>query len=617
MNNLYKILFIILLFSFVIAIIFLFSSKDNKDDNDNKNYLLPDNSELARDNNFYKKYKDDTLKYLLAVYPNGKESLEKLNYMELAKFYNSLWFYYNCDSQFAKQNIVQPIWDENENSYIQKGVESCWNPLPGCGDKYPKLPYTPQGYVYSFNNWLQDWTPWINSDSTVDAKNITGSFPGQTFANFYNGPSPVWMYQRAIFRNVYSTNLPSIDYMLPIPRSYPDMFPGNNGEWKSEWNSPNNWWNCVADNGYVEVTCASEPGMATSPPLLWVDGWCGSGIFFNVGKSFRSKNKSSAAFFLAKEMTNTVEGAAKLKEWFNSSDPYEILKNFIYSNGNDSRFAGINGPTIAGTNGKPIPNCNMLYNNQNNPISLPYLPTNKTEGDYSQSRDWGFWGTESVNTQDYYSWCKKAKNNNMNEIPNSCIDDIIQDKNYPAGRLNNSTLFDEASFIMGLWLGYDSIQLSMSPNGAGFWQYEVMVLYDYPEEVKNRNYSSFIELQTKGDFNVNVNGDKCPVYQMDENGKEAVGGVKYKDNFVSDYMTKITKYFSLRDPLDVYNNDKAENITLDAKWDPKNEYNITVKNHISSMFTGMPILGQDSDQCKNTIPKTSVGITKRNVSFKI
>ncbi len=100
--------------------------------------------------------------------------------MELAKFYNSLWFYYNCESQFVSQNIVQPIWDENKNSYIQKGVESCWNPLPGCGDKYPKLPYTPQGYLYSFNNWLQDWTPWINSDSTVDAKNITGSFPNLT-----------------------------------------------------------------------------------------------------------------------------------------------------------------------------------------------------------------------------------------------------------------------------------------------------------------------------------------------------------------------------------------------------------------------------------------------------
>ena len=148
---------------------------------------------------------------------------------------------------------------------------------------------------------------------------------------------------------------------------------------------------------------------------------------------------------------------------------------------------------------------------------------------------------------------------------------------------------------MGLWLGYDSIQMSMSPNGAGFWQYEIMVLYDYPEKAKNRDYSDFIEI----DINNNINKDSCPVYTL-TNGQPAVGGVKYRNNFTSKYMENITKYFTLRDPLDIYNNKKATNIILDSIWKPDGpEYNITAKNHISSMFTGASILGLPNNQCNN------------------
>jgi hypothetical protein len=62
-------------------------------------------------------------------------------------------------------------------------------------------------------------------------------------------------------------------------------------------------------------------------------------------------------------------------------------------------------------------------------------------------------------------------------------------------------------------------------------------------------------------------------------------------------MANVGKYFSLRDPLDVDNDEKATNITFDNVWDPTIEYNITVKNHISSMFTGKPIFGLPNDQC--------------------
>ena len=596
-----KSLLIILIILIVSLIPILFLLFQNKTSNNNlTDVKLPNNDVLAKNNDFYENHKKTTLDYLIAVYPNGKDSLEKLSTMDLAKFYNSLWFYYNCASKF-NQDLILPI------NGIQTSVKSCWEEIPGCGDKFPKLPYAPQGDVYSFNDWVKNWTPWINSNSDIDYADITGSFPGQTFSNWYNGPSPVWMYQRAIFRMVYNTELPSINYMNENPRSYPSLLTGNNGDWESKWNYPNNWWNCIPDNGYIEVTCASEPGMASSPPILWIDGWPGSGIFFNVGKSFRAKNKSSAAFFLAKEMTKTTDGSKKLKEWFNSDDPYEILKNLIYGySKNNYKFSNINGPSISDSKGNVIKNCNILYNAQSNPASLPFLPINKNIGAKSQSRDWGFWGVEEEQSQNFYSWCNDAKDNQLDYIPNSCIDDIVQDNNYPAGRLNNTTLFDEVSFAMGLWLGYDSIQMSMSPNGAGFWQYEIMVLYDYPEKAKDRDYSDFIEI----DINNNINKDSCPVYTL-TNGQPAVGGVKYKDNFTTKYMENITKYFTLRDPLDIYNDKKATNIILDSIWKPDGpEYNITVKDHISSMFTGASILGLPNNQCNNdniykTVPRST------------
>ena len=69
--------------------------------------------------------------------------------------------------------------------------------------------------------------------------------------------------------------------------------------------------------------------MSSSPPLVWLDGWSGSGLFFNVGKSFRARNKSDAAFRLAKEMSQTYKGVETMNLWWRASNPYDVIRNLI------------------------------------------------------------------------------------------------------------------------------------------------------------------------------------------------------------------------------------------------------------------------------------------------
>lgn len=598
---------IIIIIIIGLVIFFINRKKTNKSKSDQSkiivpDVLLPDGKKLYQNKEFYDNKYNDTLKYLVAVYPTAEDDLKKMNSLDLAKFYNSLWFYYNCDSTF-NEDIVMPV------NYIQTSVKSCWNKIPGCGDKWPSLPYVPQGFIYSFKDWLDSWIPWFYSLSNKKVEDISGSFPGQTFANWYNGPSPVWMYQRAIFRMVYDTTLPVIDSNTFLKT--PKLSPGDLGI-KFDWNYPTNWYLGVPDNGYMEVTAASEPGMSNSPPLCWVDGWPGSGLFVAVGKSFRSTNKANALFGLIVEMSKSEDGLNKLKLWWNDTDPYKIFNNILHYNkvGNDPNisFGSINGPIIWDPlNKKKTQPCNITWNNQTNPESIPSLFPRKQTGIKSIARDKGFWSGPNVSATNYYEWCKESKDKKLNYITNQCIDDIRFDNNYAADRLNNTTLFDEPIFCMAVYLGYDTVQMVRSSNGAGFWQYELMLLYGFPEEVKNRDYSSFIEI----DLAQTNNDTSCPIWN--KNAYFPLGGVKYKSDFTSNYMKNIYQYFTLRNPFDVNNNDKSVAVEPGSVWTPKTpEYNITVKNHISDMFTGMAIVGQHNDQCNGTPSNNTLRNIERN-----
>ncbi len=601
-NNFNKyILWIIGVIALIIIIttcVILFRRKNNTTSSNKLKSSFVEKLNLSKDGDFYQKYYQQTLKYLIQVYPTAEDTLKSLSPIELGKFYNSLWFYYNCASKYGPKDVVLPFYDHKKNKWILNKVKVCWNELPDCGNKFPKLPYTPQGYIYSFKHWLEEnWTPWILSDSTIDPSEITGSFPGQTFTNSYNGPAPVWMYQRAIFRMVYNTKQPIYNN---LGKRLPELLPGAIGEWKSEWNYPENWYLGVPDHGYIEVTCASEPGMAASPPLLWIDGWPGSGLFFNVGKSFRARNKCDGAFLLAQEMTKTDEGKAKLREFYGSDDPYEVIKNLIYPfsphyekdiNNTKPTFANIKASQIWDSKNNKKIDCLFRLNSQFNPGELPQTPLAEEGivGRWPNSTDFGFWNPKfQLSSAAYTQWCKSAAY--PNGIPDKCIDDLRLGRVYEADRMANTTLFDEAVFFLGICLGYDTVQLMQSSNGADFWQYEILVLYDYPEEVKNKDYSAFIEKDNEGGY------PDCPTYNKNDGSQE--GGVKYRLDFTTKYMDNCKKYFSLRDPFDVNNNDKSKPIEFGEPWTPTHEYNITAKNHISDMFTGMPIIGQDFDQCK-------------------
>ena len=485
--------------------------------------------------------------YLASVYPTA--NLKHIEASQLDNLYNHLWFYYNCESQFSGSVL---------------GTDICWQELPECGTTYPKMPYVPAGYFYSFTDWIQHWIPFKEyKKGEIEPKNLLASVPAQTFWHAYNGPAPVWMFQRSVFRYIYNENSPVKD--SKNGRTYPQLLAGpiDNLQQKPSWNYPQNWWLGVPDHGYIEVTGASEPGIPTSPPLIWYDGWIGSGMFLNVGKSLRVRNKVDATWQLAKQMVD--EGHTDLlKRWFYSDDPNQISLNLVTADQNQNCKTGpitlldINGKKtqfnicIAGYyNNGSIPNTNKGWND----IEVFYVPDTK-------------------------AWCTST---NMED----CVNQMRFGLNYKADRQSSIMTFDEPMFLMGSFLNYDTIQMTLSANGAGFWQYEILELRGYPDEVKMRDYSAFLKLETN--YKLSFNAD-----------------------FVRQYMETITQHLSLRDPFDVYNDAKATHcvsLPWNASLTPMDyiyrnkdawEYNITCKDNLSDMFAKLSIYGGPNNQCSPT-----------------
>lgn len=544
---------------------------------DSRAYGLGSFKNLKRPYSFYIDKRDATLRYLKAVYPIN--SFHKLKTLELAAFYNSLWFYYNCATKF-------------------KGGALCWEALPQCGtDKMPPLPYAPQGLLYSFKNYVSDsttrWQPFIESDSTMPPEDITGSVPGQAFGTFYQGPAPLWMYQRAIFRNIYSSSpaLTVEPYGGALQVTAP-VYKGSIETLQPSYRYPEKWWLGVPDNGYMEISAASEPGIAFSPPLCWFDGWVGSGVFYSVGKSKRVRNKINATFELAKEMSLLPAGAAKLNEWFGSSDPYEVVKNVgFYGNPNLDSYTACNvplganaqindrGALISSNNnigeGDGKMKCNFCNNSWGQISALPATPA-------------GWFNILKESTANWALWCPDVDAQGNPILTNRCIDAFMYGGSYKADRINNNISWDEPNFVMGIWLGYDSIQMTNSANGNGFWQYELMVLQGYPPETKNRDYSAFIQL-------VQPDPDINPVKTCDPTNNSQF---EYVPGFRENYMNNVVpSLLSIRDPLDVNNKKSTMKCTtpLFAPYNPVNfgtDINVTCEENLSNMFTDISVVGR-------------------------
>ena len=537
-----------------------------------RSYALGSLKHLKRSNSFYLNKRDATLRYLTAVYPIN--SFHKLKTLELAAFYNSLWFYYNCASKF-------------------KGGSLCWDGLPQCGsDKMPTLPYSPQGLLYSFKNYVSDsttrWQPFIDSDSTMPPEDITGSVPGEAFGTFYQGPAPVWMYQRAIFRNIYSPSpaLTVEPYGGALQVSAP-VLQGSLETIQPSYRYPEKWWLGVPDNGYMEISGASEPGLPYSPPLCWFDGWVGSGVFYNVGKSKRVRNKINATFELSKEMSLTPEGAATLQKWFGSSDPYQVVKNVgFYGNPNLDSYNACNvpltqsgkindrGPIVASNNnvGDGKIQCNLCNNSWGQFSALPQTPA-------------GWFNVLKESIPNWALWCPDVDASGNPVLSNRCVDAFMYGGSYKMDRLNNNISWDEPNFAMGVWLGYDSVQMTNSANGNGFWQYELMVLQGYPPETKNRDYSAFIQL-VQDPNNVATTCD--PISSQFE----------YVPKFREQYMNKVVPtLLSIRDPMDVNNKKRTMKCTtpIFAAVNPVNfgtDINVTCEENLSNMYTDLSVINR-------------------------
>lgn len=518
-----------------------------------KKPTLPDGRSLAKPMSFYSDHKDDTLKYLKAVYPTAT-SFDNMSSEDLAKFYNSLWFYYNCEASF---DAVL-----GSTSSTTDFTRHCWKALPGCGKTWPKLPYTPQGTLYSFQDWISSWTPWIESDSSKPASYFTSSVPGITLFAYYQGPGPLFAPQRAIIRNVFNTEQPSpvnkgkSDYIIE-----PALLPGKTGDWKSSWDYPHNWWLGTPDNSYIEVSYSDVLEIG-SGAMVWWNGMPGTGVFLNVGKCKRGRNKADGVFQLATEMASTIEGRDTLEKWFKTTDPYEIVANLFQFPCVQSNVKVWNPITMKKIG---VPFCTT----GGPPISIPR--TGK-----------GWFDVPHFSPEDWYTWCgklpKDPKKKNAYYIPNECIDKIINGETYSADRIAVRQYFDEAMTAMGLWLKYDTIQLTQSSQGNGFWQVEMLELRGFPPEARERDYSQFLQI------NGPIDPSKSPnISWREDNG------------FIEKYMSKIHSYLSMRDPLDIHNDAKAKVCISPVPYQNPSKlgftWNVACKGNMSEMFSKLSLDG--------------------------
>jgi hypothetical protein len=307
---------------------------------------------------------------------------------------------------------------------------------------------------------------------------------------------------------------------------------------------------------------------------------------------------------MAEECMNTQEGREFLSTQYRASNAYEVCKNLIYN------------PDAVGsckTNGPILYDGRQNSDRYKQTVQFNFCdPNNHNNGSVVRS-DRGYAQTNmndgfSYYIPDWYKWCDV---NEGNTIPDSCIDKIKDGLLFTADRMSAIMTPDEAIFALGIFLGYDSIQMTHSSNGNGRYQYEYCELRFYPEKTKQRNYSDFIMV---------VPGD-------------AVG---YRADFLLDYMPRLAQLFSIRNLFDPMDKSKAKPISFDKQWSESVkvktktgavpldkstafdeegvpipnwklqsnwEYNITFRDHISAMFSTLSIaFSPDTNYCKDRLP---------------
>jgi len=479
-------------------------------------------SKLAQPRAFYKNQRKATLRYLSGVYPMAKDSLECLDDLELASFYNSLWFYFNCRGQYT---------DNDLGSLTGTGNDTTWGPLP-CKDSYP-LPYTPQGWLYNFYTYQKYNVPEVYSDSDdskiyLQVENASSNRAGimGTYKDRNTRSSGImWVMQRSIQRDVWYPN--GLINNKPLTPNTPDNWQITAGE-TPVYNFPVGWYGQLGDNQYIEVTHspANTGDALNMSPFWWYNVSVGSGMFLNLGKTLAVKNKVAGIFEQAKMLAATLDGAKLLTSWYNSTDPYEITFGII-------GLCGYNTETKQQYCDFSVQACGMACHP--NPI--------------------GYSKAAGLAIDDFYNLTVKYQQQVL-QIPDAtptprgiqgAIDAARTNSDYFLAHVAEQLLCDETNFFFGVNLGLDTLQFYEDPNGNDNYVFEIIDLRipdQYKSAAKNRDYSGFM----------NISNPNAQPWSTDATNNS------YKDSAISEYLQNAyaNYWLSVRDPLDIYNEKKVQ-----------------------------------------------------------
>jgi hypothetical protein len=525
MNTYTKIIIIIIIIVLIVLSYFLI--KDTKKNNLPPYVKLTKDgfngvkiSELSQPKEFYSKNRNLTLNYLTAIYPTAKESLNSLDDLQLASFYNSLWFYFNCKGQYTDNDLGSLTGDNKDTK---------WGPLP-CKDDYP-LPYTPQGWLYNFYTYQKYNVPEVYSDSDdskiyLKVENASSNRAGimGTYKNKNIRSSGImWVIQRSIQRDVWYPN--GIFNKKSLDNS-PDNWQVTVGQTPS-YSYPEGWYSNLGDNQYIEVTHSpSNTGDALNmSPFWWYNVSVGSGLFLNLGKTLAVKNKVSGIFEQCKLLANTENGQQLLKKWYNSIDPYEITWGIV-------GLCGYNSITQQKYCDFSVQACGMACNP--GPIGYSVAAGMKLNNFY-------------IETLNYQS--KVLKINLPYPTPDTIrivVDLARNNQDYNLAHVAEQLLPDETNFFLGINLGLDTIQFYEDPNGNDNYVFELIDLRipeKYKEAAKNRDYSGFM----------NIANPNASVWSVDALKNS------YKETAINEYLQNAynNNWLSIRDPFDIYNEDKV------------------------------------------------------------
>lgn len=458
---------------------------------------------LPQPESFYKQHRDETIKYLLAVYPTAQDSLTSLCDIELGRFYNSLWFYYNCAGK-ASPDLGLPAEDQ-------------WDALP-CAINYP-LPYVPSGWLYNYYAYKLYNVPEIYSDSDsskpyLKIENATSTKPGVMMGPDTTGV--VWYTQRTIQRDIWHPNgIHNIKNNLTDE----DKWVVSSGA-KATFSYPSKWFGGFKDNSFVEVSHspANIGDAVVSSPFWWYNANFGSGIFLNLGKTVAFKNKVGGLIGLAKMLAKSARGRDVLFKHYNTRDPYNVVWQIVAEcKCNPKLWFCAGDPKCNGSNPEYVCQTQCVQKSDGFGQAIQLSAKLETFAELALKHQGGTVLTEAGKRR--------------------AINAAADNKNFYMAHISEQTICDEPNFFFAIHLGLDTVQFYEDPNANDNYCFEIIdvrIPKDTLSRALERDYSGIMNLED--DY-----------------------AHSYKNEVIDAYLksTYDNNWLSIRDPLDVHNESKV------------------------------------------------------------